>query len=120
MAKSFPMAQLKEMLDSHENTIIKILTSRIKISESKIASVLEENKDHANQSTTQLTTRRDSLKRKSKLKIMTDFIKLYDEIPVCVVVTVRDSQVLKLQISDSMSAYITSVVQYLKQVSSDQ
>ena len=48
MAKSFPMAQLKEMLDSHENTIIKILTSRIKISESKIASVLEENKDHAN------------------------------------------------------------------------
>ena len=45
---------------------------------------------------------------------MTDFIKLYDEIPVCVVVTVHDSQVLKLQISDSMSAYITSVVQYLK------
>ena len=30
MAKSFTMAQLKEMLDSHENTIIKIFTNRIK------------------------------------------------------------------------------------------
>ena len=50
---------------------------------------------------------------------MTDFIKLNDEIPVCVAVTLDDLQVLKLQISDSMSAYLTSVVQHLKEVNSD-
>ena len=51
---------------------------------------------------------------------MTDFINLNDEIPVCVAATVDDLQVLKLQISDSMSAYFASVVQHLKEVSSDQ
>ena len=51
---------------------------------------------------------------------MTDFIKLNDEIVVCVAVTVDDLQVLKLQTSDSMSAYFTSVVQHLKEVSNDQ
>ena len=64
---------------------------------------------------------RDSEKRKSKVEIITDFIKLNDEIPVRVATTVDDLQVLKLQISDSMSAYFTSVVQHLKElVSSDQ
>ena len=62
----------------------------------------------------------DSEKRKSKVEIMTDFIKLNDEIVVCVAVTVDDLQVLKLQTSDSMSAYFTSVVQHLKEVSNDQ
>ena len=59
-------------------------------------------------------------KMKSKVEIMTDFIKLNDELPVCVAPTVDDLQVLKLQISDSMSAYFTSVVQHLKDVSSYQ
>ena len=63
---------------------------------------------------------RNSEKRKSKVEIMTDFIKLNDEIPVCVAATVDDLQVLKLQISESMSAYFTSVVQHLKEISSDQ
>ena len=40
---------------------------------------------------------------------MADFIKLNDEIPVCVATTVNDLQDLKLQISDSMSGYFTSV-----------
>ena len=30
MAKSFIMAQLKELLDIHENTIIKVSTNKIK------------------------------------------------------------------------------------------
>ena len=51
---------------------------------------------------------------------MTDFIKLNDEIPVFVAATVDDLQVLKLQISDSMSAYFTSVLQHLKKESNDQ
>ena len=51
---------------------------------------------------------------------MTVFIKLNDEIPVCVAATVDDLQVLKLQTIDSMSVYFTSVVQHLKEVSSDQ
>ena len=59
-------------------------------------------------------------KMKSKVEIMTDFIKLNDELPVCVAPTVDDLQVLKLQISDSMSGYFTSVVQHLKDVSSYQ
>ena len=42
---------------------------------------------------------RDSKKRKSKVEIVTDFIKLNDEIPVCVAATVDDLLVLKLQIS---------------------
>ena len=63
---------------------------------------------------------RDSGYRKSKVGIMTDFIKLNDEIPVFVAATVDDLQVLKLQISDSMSNYLTSVVQHLKEVSNDQ
>ena len=51
---------------------------------------------------------------------MADFIKLNDETPVCVAATVDDLQDLKLQISDSMSAYFTSVVWHLKEVSSNQ
>ena len=51
---------------------------------------------------------------------MADFIKLNDEIPICVGARVDDLQDLKLQISDSMSAYFTSVVQHLKEVSSNQ
>ena len=35
MAKSFTMAQLIELLDIHENTIIKIFTNRIENMESK-------------------------------------------------------------------------------------
>ena len=42
---------------------------------------------------------------------MADFIKLNDEMPVCVAATVDDLQELNLQISDNMSAYFTSVVQ---------
>ena len=57
---------------------------------------------------------------KFKVEIMTDFIKLNDELPVCVAPTVDDLQVLKLQISDSMSAHFTLVVQHLKGVSSYQ
>ena len=44
MAKSFTMAQLKEFLDVHENTIIKVFTNRIENLESKITSMQEENK----------------------------------------------------------------------------
>ena len=44
MAKSFTMVQLKELLDIHENTIIKIFTNRIENLESKIISMQEENK----------------------------------------------------------------------------
>ena len=44
MTKGFTMAQLKELLDIHENTIIKIFTNRIENLESKIASMQEENK----------------------------------------------------------------------------
>ena len=44
MAKSFTMAQLKELLDIHENTIIKIFTNRIENLESKITSMQEEKK----------------------------------------------------------------------------
>ena len=45
---------------------------------------------------------------------MTDFIKLNDEIPVCVAATVDDLQIFKSQVSDSMSNYLTSVMQHLK------
>ena len=51
---------------------------------------------------------------------MTNFIKLNDEIPVCVAATVDDLQVLKLKITGSMSAYFTSVVQHLNEVCNDQ
>ena len=44
MAKRFTMAQLKELLDIHENTIIKIFTNRIENLESKIIGMQEENK----------------------------------------------------------------------------
>ena len=44
MAKSFTMARLKELLDIHENTIIKFFTNRIKNLESKIISMQEEKK----------------------------------------------------------------------------
>ena len=44
MAKSLTMAQLKESLDIHENTIIKIFKNRIENLESKITSMQEENK----------------------------------------------------------------------------
>ena len=53
-------------------------------------------------------------KRKSKVEIMINLIKLNDDIPVCVAATVDDLQIFKLQISDSMSNYLTSVVQHLK------
>ena len=44
MAKSFTMGQLRELVDIHENTIIKIFTNRIENLESKIISMLGENK----------------------------------------------------------------------------
>ena len=44
MVKSFTMVQLKELLDIHENTIIKIFTNRIEKLESKITSRQKENK----------------------------------------------------------------------------
>ena len=44
MAKSFTMAQLKELLDTHENTVIKIFINRIENLKSKITSMQEENK----------------------------------------------------------------------------
>ena len=53
-------------------------------------------------------------KRKSKVEIVINLIKLNDDIPVCVAATVDDLQIFKLQISDSMSNYLTSVVQHLK------
>ena len=40
---------------------------------------------------------RDSEERKSKVEVMTDFIKLNDKIPVCVAAAVDDLQALKLQ-----------------------
>ena len=43
MGKSFTMAQLKELLDIHENTVIKIFTNRIENLESKITSMQEKN-----------------------------------------------------------------------------
>ena len=44
MAKSFTMAQLKELLDIHENTIITIFANRVENLESKITNMQEENK----------------------------------------------------------------------------
>ena len=44
MAKRFTMGQLRELVDIHENTIIKIFTNRIENLESKIISMLGENK----------------------------------------------------------------------------
>ena len=44
MATSFTMAQLKELLDIHENNIIKIFINRIENLESKITSMQEKNK----------------------------------------------------------------------------
>ena len=54
MAKSFTMAQLKELLDIDESTIMKIFANRIENLESKITSVQEENKQlkKVNKSTT--------------------------------------------------------------------
>ena len=43
MAEGFTMAQLKELLDIHEKTIIKIFTNRIENLESKITSMQEDN-----------------------------------------------------------------------------
>ena len=51
---------------------------------------------------------------------MMDFIKLNDEIPICVAAAVDDLQALKLQISDSISNYLTSMAQHLKEVSNNQ
>ena len=46
MAKCFTMAQMKEQLDIHENTIVKNFTNRFKILESKIITNMpKENKD---------------------------------------------------------------------------
>ena len=44
MAKGFTMAELKELPNIPENTIIKIFTNRIANLESKITSMQEENK----------------------------------------------------------------------------
>ena len=44
MTEGFTIAQLKELLDIHENTIIKIFTNRIENLKSKITSVPEEHK----------------------------------------------------------------------------
>ena len=44
MAKDFTMDQLKELLDIHKNTIIKIFTNRIENLKLKITSMQEENK----------------------------------------------------------------------------
>ena len=44
MAKGFTMDQLKELLDIHKNTIIKIFTNRIENLKLKITSMQEENK----------------------------------------------------------------------------
>ena len=44
MSKGSTIAQLKELLNIHENTIIKIYTNRIENLESKITSMQEENK----------------------------------------------------------------------------
>ena len=44
MAKTFTMVQLKELLDIHENIIIKIFTNRVENLEPKITSMQEENK----------------------------------------------------------------------------
>ena len=44
MSKSFAMAQLKELLNIHENAVIKIFTNRIENLGSKITSIQEENK----------------------------------------------------------------------------
>ena len=44
MATSFTMAQLKELLYIHENTIIKIFINRIENLESKLTSMQEKNK----------------------------------------------------------------------------
>ena len=44
MAKLFTMAQLKELLDIHENTFITVFMNRIEKLESKITSMQEETK----------------------------------------------------------------------------
>ena len=44
MAKGFTMAQLKELLDIHENSIIKIFRNRIENLASKITSMQQKNK----------------------------------------------------------------------------
>ena len=44
MVNGFTMAQLKELLDVHENTIIKTFINRIENLESKIISMQEKNK----------------------------------------------------------------------------
>ena len=44
MAKSFTVAQLKELRDIHENTIIKFFANRFENLESKVISMQEENK----------------------------------------------------------------------------
>ena len=44
MASSFSTAQLEELRDIHEKTIIKIFAKRIENLESKITSMQEENK----------------------------------------------------------------------------
>ena len=67
-----------------------------------------------------MKTGRDSEQRTSKAEIMSDFIKLTNEIPVWVAARVHDLQVLKLKISDSRFAHFISVVQHLKEVSSNQ
>ena len=44
MAKSFTITQMKELLDTHENTVINIFTNRTENLESKISNVQDESK----------------------------------------------------------------------------
>lgn len=45
MAKNFTMTQLKQLLNIHENIIIKICTNRFENLESKITGIQEENNE---------------------------------------------------------------------------
>ena len=44
MAKSFTITQMKELLDTHENTVINIFTNRTENLESKISNIQDESK----------------------------------------------------------------------------
>ena len=49
MAKEISMAQLKDLLDIHENTILKIFNEKIDKLEKKLYGMNEENKELKNQ-----------------------------------------------------------------------
>ena len=44
MAKSFTITQMKELLDTHENTVINIFTNRTENLESRISNIQDESK----------------------------------------------------------------------------